>query len=307
MSRRIEESGFAAESRDVRRRYFEGTIQTCEDALAKLGKARDAWRVLEVHWNSTPRPAIGRWKDKAIEALGTEYTVVRKPKCAQDQLPAAKKLKRIADRIAKEEEVDGLKARHLAMKRNPELVARQHAQWRKACGSVRHSEAWRHAQVAAIMASALDHLDAPAIAFAAGIAEGEYHQFNHLRKYLPTVTRGKDEGRRSAQKRAWGRLKRGKISAHTRVIRAAVHALGKDAAVETVLTVLTGETIAGVDTEAVLEEIRNGIEPIIIPLDEPAVRVEDGRVFFQFADRPSRSISRERFENAVTEARATIS
>lgn len=107
---------------------------------------------------------------------------------------------------------------------------------------------------------------------------------------------------RAEQARGAGRLKAGKIAPHTVLVRATMNILkenGRRPNPDAVLALLTGGEL---DTDELLDAVRNALDPILLPDDGPPVDVEHGNVFFHFKNRPDRKITIARFRNAVSEA-----
>lgn len=165
-------------ARQLREAYLRGTLEDCERQLVKLGKRADAWRLLEIVPDGTPRPVIGKGAE-AQEALGREFDVVKPATRRTADLPAYKQLTRIGAKIAASEGVTSAEALVRATNRNPTLYERYLKQSKAALGEVRLRPAWRLAEAAALMAHALTRLDDPEAMFAAGLAYGEHHQFDH--------------------------------------------------------------------------------------------------------------------------------
>jgi hypothetical protein len=311
----IGDAGFAERARATRARYLEGTLRECEKELKGLGKTPEAWRALEVTWNSTPRPIFGVGPE-ARELLGQEYTVMRDRKRPRRKirgeidLPAYRAIQKLARQIAEAEGVEQHRATSLAIQRNPALYERYRKQRLRTLPGVKMKEAWRHAETAAVMAAALRRLDDPGVMFAAGVAEAEYHQYNHQRKLLNKAERERhrqleDAARRVRQKA--GEKKSGKRMPQTVLIHATVKLLtdaARPSSWTEVLAVLTGEHP---EADELLESLKDVVNPIELQDDDPPVDVEDEGLFFRFKNRPDRRMTLARFRNAVSDAARTRS
>lgn len=296
--------------RDMLTNYLKGTLQVAEDHLEKLGKPRDAWRTLEVHWGGgTPRPGFA-YGMGAKETLGKSHRLAERASRKPAELPAWRAIQRAAHRIQQKEGLDIRQAIARAFERDPGLYERYEAERFKALPKLAQMEAWRHAEVAATMASALQHLGNPLTMFAAGIAEGEYHQYNHQqerwRKELAKQGRLAEAARRQMLKKA-GKKKTGARMPQTVLIHVTVKLL-KDAALPSswteVLAVLTGEHA---EADEMLERLKDSVNPIELQESNPPVDVEGDSLFFRFKNRPDRKMTLARFKNAVSEAVYTVS
>jgi hypothetical protein len=164
--------------------------------------------------------------------------------------------------------------------------------------------AWAAAYRAATAQRALNDIGSPMAVFAAGAYLERQDIIDYLVRTLPRE-RGKAVREALARyKRDWrqkmGRMKEGKISPHTALVRAAVKALGeagRASSADAVLALLTSDL--GADE---LEPIRDALSPILLPDQGPTVDIEDGKAFFRFKNRPDRKISLGRFRNMVSEA-----
>lgn len=296
--------------RDVLTNYLKGTLQVAEEYLEKLGKPRDTWRTLEVRWGGgTPRPIFAYGMD-AREALGKSYRLAERATRKPAELPAWRAIRRAARRIQQSEGGNMRQAIARAFERDPNLYQRYEAERFKILPKLAQMEAWRHAEVAALMASALQHLHSPLTMFAAGIVEGEYHQYNHQqerwRKELARRDRLAEAAARRARQKA-GQKKTGKRMPQTVLTRETVELLtdaARPSSWTEVLAVLTGKHP---EADELLERLKDVVNPIELQDGNPPIDVEGDDVFFHFKNRPDRKMTLARFKNAVSEAVYTVS
>jgi len=173
-----------AGSREWVTRYLDGVLADAQAQLAKL-RAPEAWRCIEVTFDMPClSPAFGGLRDEQERALGPEYRVIKARKRPYSDLPAHRKLLRIADTIERTEGVSRPQAVMLAFERNPPLHKQHVQQARRNGGSVEECKPRRLAKLAAVANAALQRLDDPAVAFRSGAYIEQHRMVEVLRRNL---------------------------------------------------------------------------------------------------------------------------
>jgi hypothetical protein len=163
-------------AQEALRVYIEAGKESAETALERLGKPRDAWRIVEAFFGVGATTPIYRHPRGNDSVLGREYRVIQKATRSSQELPAYKRLQRIARRIERAEALAPSEGMRRACERYPALYERYRAEYRRTCPKLAQTWAWHHAYFGATMEAALHQLDDPAVMFAAGKAIGEYFQ-----------------------------------------------------------------------------------------------------------------------------------
>lgn len=220
-----ESESYAERARRARSDELRSTLRLCEERLRRLKKPADAWRFFQqVVWNGTPRPGMLKDLGALRKALGKEWDTIERPRPPRDT-PGTDAFSQAVRDVAATEGISLFEAWSVVTVRQPRLYAQYQRELRRTFGNVRHREPYRHAEVAALMAAALERLDDPVAMFAAGLALGEYHQYDHQHHF---VQRSRQEllkriGEQARDRAAaGGRSKRGKVLPHTELIRRAL-------------------------------------------------------------------------------------
>jgi hypothetical protein len=218
----------ANRSRQAREEYLRETFRVCEERLRRLRKPPDAWRRIEIEWDGTPRPVQVKNMGELSAELGEEYRVIRKRKKVAPDTPSHRRLHRLAQQLAETGGMSYGEALAVIIERNPKLHERYEREIAATLGEVRQAPAYRHTEYAALMRAALARSDDPEAMFAAGLAVGEYHQFDHQERRKRDAVESLKAHMRSLQ----GQVRKANDTARKQQVAGRVTAEQRDAANE---------------------------------------------------------------------------
>ncbi len=170
--------------------YLEQARGGAENELVKLGKDPAAWKLIEIDFEGTGlSPTFGGIPDEQETALGPSLRVVTKATRPSTEYPSWLKIERLADKLVESEGITRSQARVAVYETNPELVVAYRRDRQRYGGSVKETDPWMWAKVAAVANAALSRRNDPWVLFAAGAHIEQQRMLGVLREAMPRQAR----------------------------------------------------------------------------------------------------------------------